>query len=331
MECRVEQGWIYVLVNSSIPGMAKVGRTSRPPAERVAELSGATGVATPFVLAFDQAVADCWAAERAVHDELDRRGLRVAPNREFFRGPPADIIRVVMDMAEPGDRVAPAISEGPAERLLAAGDRHLFGLGDALQDSADALRCYKLAAARGSLAAYERLGQVYGAIYVRRPDRAARRRALAPLKEGARRGNRFCYAEMAALFAHERHVPNFIKAWDLFFAGLPGAGSAPIRAGARMVAACCRYIGGCLELGLKPGHRETLAAAAGAILAALLAELDALRETDPGRRQVVRVLRWAYAELPPAADSGPTGLPERLGQSAATRPAWAGQSEIAVA
>ena len=31
------QDWIYVLVNSSIPGMVKVGRTARQPAERAAE------------------------------------------------------------------------------------------------------------------------------------------------------------------------------------------------------------------------------------------------------------------------------------------------------
>ena len=35
----MEPGWGYVLVNSSMPGLAKVGRTTRSPAERVAELS----------------------------------------------------------------------------------------------------------------------------------------------------------------------------------------------------------------------------------------------------------------------------------------------------
>ena len=88
----MQEGWVYVLVNSSMPGMAKVGRTFRLPSERVAELQS-TGVATPFILAYEQVFADCCAAEKAVHDELDRRGLRVALNREFFRGPPSDIIR----------------------------------------------------------------------------------------------------------------------------------------------------------------------------------------------------------------------------------------------
>jgi hypothetical protein len=63
----MEQGWIYVLVNSSLPGLVKVGRTSRSTQERVAELSAATGVPTPFVLAFDQEFEDCVAAEQSVH------------------------------------------------------------------------------------------------------------------------------------------------------------------------------------------------------------------------------------------------------------------------
>ena len=127
----MEPGWVYVLVNSSMPGLSKVGRTSRPPAERVAELSSATGVATPFVLAFDQQVADSCAAERAVHAELDRRGLRVASNREFFRGPPSEIVRVVLDVAapralapsSPGPTSArPVPRPHPAQTLIDAGD-----------------------------------------------------------------------------------------------------------------------------------------------------------------------------------------------------------------
>ena len=47
----MEPGWVYVLVNSSMPGIAKVGRTTRAPRDRAAELSGVTGVATPFIVA----------------------------------------------------------------------------------------------------------------------------------------------------------------------------------------------------------------------------------------------------------------------------------------
>jgi hypothetical protein len=294
----MEAGWIYVLVNSSIPGMAKVGRTMRRPADRVAELSAATGVATPFVLAFDHAVADCHAAERAVHDELDRRGWRVAPNREFFRGSPSDIIRVVLDVAEGGGGVTPATPDHSAAALLAAGDRCLLGLGSTLQDGGEALRCYKLAAARGALTAYERLGEIYGRLYAARPDRASRRRALAPLKEGARRGNPYCYAGMAMIFAAERHAANFTKAWGLFFAAValqPTHGTA-VEQG-RLASACCQYIDSCLGLGLRPGHLDALARVADAIISTLLGELDRLGRGDRDRNRVVRALRWAYQSL----------------------------------
>lgn len=69
-------GYVYLLVNSSMPGLVKVGKTTRPAFDRVAELSGATGVATPFIVAFEQAFADCDAAEQFIHAELERRGLR---------------------------------------------------------------------------------------------------------------------------------------------------------------------------------------------------------------------------------------------------------------
>ncbi len=322
MERRVEQGWIYVLVNSSIPGMAKVGRTSRPPAERVAELSGATGVATPFVLAFDQPVQDCMAAEHAVHAELDRRGLRVAPNREFFRGSPADIIRVVLEAAgsaSPAVRGAPDVS---VARLLAVGDQHRFGLGDTLQDDGEAIRCYKLAAARGSLDALERLGQLYGCLHASDPSRASRRRAMAPLKEGARRGNPYCYAEMAMLFAGERHVENFVKAWHLFFTRRAAGGES-----ARLAVAICRYIAACLELGLEPGHRETLTGMADQVIATLLVELDAAGSAGPDRQRVVQVLRWAYERLVPEPVL-PRVRPRHTGWS---KRVWTGRTDIAAA
>ncbi len=301
------QGWIYVLVNSSMPGLAKVGRTTKSPASRAAELSGATGVATPFVLAFDQAFADCCAAEKAVHDELDRRGLRVAPNREFFHGSPSDVVRVVLDAAEAAGHWVPATIDTSAQSLLAVGDRCLFGIGDTLQDTGEATRCYKLAAARGSLLAYERLGRIFAELYVEHPDRAGRRRAMAPLKEGARRGNYYCYAEMATLFAVERHLDNFCKAWDLFFAARARGRLSEIEPGPeRTAAACCRYISGCLGVGIDPGHRAELLPVTDDLIAVLLSELDRVREDAATRRRVTAVLLWIYRSLlPPMALPAP--------------------------
>jgi hypothetical protein len=51
-------GYLYVLVNSSMPGLVKVGKTARSPTQRADELSGVTGVATPFIVAFEQQFAE---------------------------------------------------------------------------------------------------------------------------------------------------------------------------------------------------------------------------------------------------------------------------------
>ncbi len=104
-------GYIYVLANSSMPGLLKVGKTTRLPSERVAELSGATGVPVPFIVAFEQFFSDCGLAEDYVHLELERRGFREASNREFFRASANEVIRIILQ--------APGLADGapfPATR-----------------------------------------------------------------------------------------------------------------------------------------------------------------------------------------------------------------------
>jgi hypothetical protein len=300
------QGWVYVLVNSSIPGLAKVGRTTRPPLERVAELSAATGVPTPFVLAFEQEFADCAQAERDIHAELDRRGCRLASNREFFRGSPNEIVRVVLQMAASsgdGPEVAPLAS---AETLLAQGERHLFGDGDTLQDLAEACRCYRLAATRGSLIALERLGAIYAQVKGR--GRTGRRRALRQLKDGAARGNYYCYVEMATLYTGEKHAANAAKSWNLFFARRADSFRADVEIGQdRYVLALRRYIQSCLDSGVLPGHIDVLKPEAEALIRSILASIDHVRDAPERRERLAAALRWSYealTDMPPPPDLG---------------------------
>jgi hypothetical protein len=67
-------GYIYALINRTMPGLVKVGLTTREPLERLAELSSATGVPTPFELVFDVLVADASRAEAVLHDLLTSAG-----------------------------------------------------------------------------------------------------------------------------------------------------------------------------------------------------------------------------------------------------------------
>ncbi len=309
----MEQGWIYVLVNSSIPGMVKVGRTVRAPTDRAAELSGVTGVATPFIVAYEQFFSDCYAAERYIHGDLEKRGWRVSTNREFFRGAPSEIIRVVLEAVDTLETsvasAARARDMQTASALLDAGDRAWSGLGDAPQDTGEAIRCYKLAMTRGSSLACERLGEVFLQLHAHQPDRVSRRRAMGPLKEGARRGNAYCYTGMAWLFASEGNLDNFEKAFRLFFESARSelGGTGPVSD--RYAMACCRYIGLCMDAGIEPSHRAELRVASDAIIPHLLAELERARADADERKRAAAQLRWAYGALlappctPPAKQS----------------------------
>ena len=76
-------GWVYILTNPAMPGLVKIGLTTRSLTERAAELTAATGVPVPFVVAWGRAVSNCASVERTVHRMLDDR--RVSGKREFFR------------------------------------------------------------------------------------------------------------------------------------------------------------------------------------------------------------------------------------------------------
>ena len=82
------KGTIYCLTNRSIPGLVKIGRTRGDPALRAAKIGGATGVPTPFEIAWSVPVRDMDAAEAALHEAVSDR--RVNARREFFRCSPSE-------------------------------------------------------------------------------------------------------------------------------------------------------------------------------------------------------------------------------------------------
>lgn len=84
------RGFVYVLVNPSIPDLFKVGMTERSPEERAREVSVGTGVPTPFELLAAAPSGNPADDERSVHAALS--DARVGDDREFFRG---DVIRII--------------------------------------------------------------------------------------------------------------------------------------------------------------------------------------------------------------------------------------------
>ncbi len=91
-------GHVYILLNAAMPGLVKIGSTTRTPAERAKELSQATGIPTPFVVAFDEYVGSCEQAEREIHARLDK--YRASSSREFFTVPLKEAIQVLVEVAK---------------------------------------------------------------------------------------------------------------------------------------------------------------------------------------------------------------------------------------
>lgn len=82
---RDNKGIVYVLSNSAMPGLVKIGMTTRESIDtRMKELYS-TGVPVPFdcVYACEVKVSDCAKIEKALHKAFEPN--RINANREFFR------------------------------------------------------------------------------------------------------------------------------------------------------------------------------------------------------------------------------------------------------
>lgn len=82
-EADKDNGYVYVLVNSASPDLVKIGMTIREPEKRAEELNSSTGVAMPYIVAYEAQTPHPRRVESAVHDRLSQK--RVNPDREFFR------------------------------------------------------------------------------------------------------------------------------------------------------------------------------------------------------------------------------------------------------
>ncbi|MFM0737897.1 GIY-YIG nuclease family protein [Paraburkholderia xenovorans] len=97
MDIAVASGYVYLLINPSMPGMVKVGCTLRDSKFRARKLY-TTGVPTPFEVAFEVFTEDHEKLEGELHSRL--ANFRVNDDREFFRYPLKDIISLVLDLSK---------------------------------------------------------------------------------------------------------------------------------------------------------------------------------------------------------------------------------------
>lgn len=77
-------GIVYALTNPAMPGLVKIGMTSRMEiAQRMKELYSSTGVPLPFECVYACEVKDFAKTEKALH--IAFAPDRINPNREFFK------------------------------------------------------------------------------------------------------------------------------------------------------------------------------------------------------------------------------------------------------
>ena len=89
----VEKQIVYVLTNPAMPGLVKIGKTTRIEVEeRMKQLYG-TGVPLPFDCAFACEVKDANEVEKALHMAFGM--TRSNPNREFFKVEPERVIAIL--------------------------------------------------------------------------------------------------------------------------------------------------------------------------------------------------------------------------------------------
>lgn len=222
------EGYIYVLINPTMPNIAKVGKTARDPQDRVAELSGATGVATPFVLVYKELFADCSFAETYIHQILEDKGYRVSQNREFFTAPLDEIIKTIQKAKQSlntdiqdKSKYTNDFEEDYAYSIFQQAKAYYFGEGNCLQDYNEAMNLFKKAIRVGDINSYLYLGIMYRSGDCCNGDMVT---AIKYFNEGSKRGNNYCNAEMGicfmATYYNNIHIENGKKCWNLYFDNL---------------------------------------------------------------------------------------------------------------
>lgn len=210
-----------------MPGLVKIGKTSRDPTDRVKELSSATGVPSPFLLIYFQPMSDCDAAERWAHAELEQRGYRPNVSREFFQMPAHEAVEVIQ-LAEAATASLINLSDPPSTNSdtesqvdVQANDLYdialHFCVGDdsTLPNPRKAITLLEQASALGHAQAASLAGNIYWC--GRRPVRADLEKALTYMQLAVARGLWVEIASIAQLFNDVGRRESAEKHWILFF------------------------------------------------------------------------------------------------------------------
>jgi hypothetical protein len=93
----MKRGYVYILINPSLEGLVKIGKTTRSSESRAKEISRGSGVPTAYNVVCEEFVSDCETVEKRLHQMFSP--YRVNPNREFFRVVLKDAVRALHQVA----------------------------------------------------------------------------------------------------------------------------------------------------------------------------------------------------------------------------------------
>lgn len=225
-----EPGYVYVMINPSYEGMVKIGRSTRDPQIRASELSGSTGVPTPFIVAYHIFVEDTNYTEKLLHTFFEEKGYKISDNREFFSAPLNEVVELMAALKSNSDPENQTNTEGSFLVTSSSGDgniadlinslendafRYEHGLDGYLEDCGEAINLYKKAARLGSHNAYCCLGEIYRDEFESTGYKNLQL-ALENFKKGAQAGSSKSYAGMALVYLEKNHLENMIKCWHKF-------------------------------------------------------------------------------------------------------------------
>ena len=92
--------YVYVLVNSGVAGICKIGFTTTNVHQRCKEINSSTGVITPWFPVYSFAVGNGPMLEKEVHQYLEDRGFRINPAREGFAISSGEAIKIIEELGK---------------------------------------------------------------------------------------------------------------------------------------------------------------------------------------------------------------------------------------
>ena len=133
-------GWVYAFATRSMPGVVKIGATTRDPSERLAEANASDTWRPPhpYDVVCAVEVADAFESERAVHAILAARRVGTRSAREFFEITQLEarvllsLLAVATETPEKSETYAAQTVTGPPRVIHAAppcGGQRAWGAG----------------------------------------------------------------------------------------------------------------------------------------------------------------------------------------------------------